>query len=437
MTFSPKEFINRKRPYTGLFLFPFVLLSILQGMAFHPRITAIEIKGNEKTLDYIIEREIQHRIGVPLDSTMAKADRNRLENLGIFSDVEWFAIPLEDGTAILSFRIMESIQRTPPGVLPTYEEDTGWSLVGGWIIKNFRGRNQTLQLGGSIGGKDTYGLNFVDPWIFGNHISFALNLGRSIYNHNFLERIISINSFKLGLGKWFGNNIKTSTGLKYERKTFSNDYNSSSFLYFVPDFSITYDTRDIYWNPSRGVRFSQYVYHMEGIQPQNYSLTFWRQSYSGFIKLNSKDEKLIFAVNTSINRKWGDKDEFWLNYFGDSFTIRGWLLPTKNLYSSLKESWRFGHESIHATVELRKDIIPKYVTSYGTEFGLGVVAFYDIGKIANDWQKLMEISPMSGAGFGIRIPFPMIDVLRFDYGWGYRNGEWNSGAFHWGIQQKF
>ena len=106
MTFSPKEFINRKRTYTGLFLFPFVLLSILsilQGMAFHPRITAIEIKGNEKTLDYIIKREIQHRIGVPLDSTMAKADRNRLENLGIFSDVEWFAIPLEDGTAILSF----------------------------------------------------------------------------------------------------------------------------------------------------------------------------------------------------------------------------------------------------------------------------------------------------------------------------------------------
>ena len=40
-------------------------------------------------------------------------------------------------------------------------------------------------------------------------------------------------------------------------------------------------------------------------------------------------------------------------------------------------------------------------------------------------------------GAGIRIPFPMVGVIRLDYGWGYRDGVWNSGALNWGIGQKF
>jgi len=427
----------KKRPFTGLFLLPLISGSILMGSAYNPKITAIEFKGNEKTLDYIIEREIQHPIHVTLDSSIAEADRNRLENLGIFSDVIWSAIPLEDGTAILSFRILESIQRTPPGAFPSYEEDTGWSLMGGWIIQNFRGRNQILQLGGSIGGKDTYGVYFLDPWMFGNHISLSLNMGRALFNHNFLNREVDVHSFRIGLGKWFGEHIKTSIGFEFEQKSFSNEALSESYHYLAPDLSIKYDTRDIFWNPSKGVLISQFIYHMEGIDPKDYFLTVWRQSYSAFFKLNSTNKKLVLAINAAAKRKWGDKDQVWLNYFGDSYTVRGWQLPNRDLYTSGEESFRFGHESVHASIELRKDIIPKYATKYGTEFGLGFVAFYDIGKTTYDWKKLMDMAPMSGAGFGIRIPMPMIDVLRLDYGWGYRNGEWNSGAFHWGVQQKF
>ena len=44
---------------------------------------------------------------------------------------------------------------------------------------------------------------------------------------------------------------------------------------------------------------------------------------------------------------------------------------------------------------------------------------------------------MQGYGFGLRIPFPMVSVIRVDYGWGYRNGVWNSGAIHFGVGQKF
>ena len=179
---------------------------------------------------------------------------------------------------------------------------------------------------------------------------------------------------------------------------------------------------------------------MNGIETpetSDYTFLIWRQSYSLFFKLNQSEKKIVLALNGTVKRKWGKKEEVWLNYFGDSYTVRGWALPNQELYNSEDESFRFGHESAYASVELRKDIIPKYATKYGTEFGLSLVAFYDVGMIAKNWDDLQNMKPMAGTGFGIRIPIPMVDAIRIDLGWGYRGGEWNSPTLHWGIQQKF
>ena len=73
-----------------------------------PIVSGIEFKGHLITKDYIIEREIQHPIDVPLDSLVALRDRDRLYNLGIFSDVTWRAIPLEDLTVIFEFKVIET-----------------------------------------------------------------------------------------------------------------------------------------------------------------------------------------------------------------------------------------------------------------------------------------------------------------------------------------
>ena len=142
-------------------------------------------------------------------------------------------------------------------------------------------------------------------------------------------------------------------------------------------------------------------------------------------------------MNGSANRKFGNKEELWLNYFGGSSTVRGWALPDTSLYYSGNESFRFGHESIHASTELRYEAIPKYATSLGTELGLVFVLFSDVGMMASTWNTLRNQLPVYGAGFGVRIPFPLVNVVRIDYGWGYRNGFWNSGSIHWGFEQKF
>ena len=79
-----------KRSFIGLFLFSDVILS-------NPKlnILSIDIEGNSKTLDYIIEREINNNVSMPFDSILAEDDRANIENLGIFSEVTWKIIPLD------------------------------------------------------------------------------------------------------------------------------------------------------------------------------------------------------------------------------------------------------------------------------------------------------------------------------------------------------
>ena len=42
---------------------------------------------------------------------MNEDSKNRIENLGIFSEVSWELIPLDDGTLILKYIVKESIQK--------------------------------------------------------------------------------------------------------------------------------------------------------------------------------------------------------------------------------------------------------------------------------------------------------------------------------------
>ena len=74
-----------------------LLLPIL-GLSQNLIVSEIIHKGNTLTKNYVIQREIQHQIQMPLDSSIATEDQNRLINLGIFADVKWRAIPLENMT---------------------------------------------------------------------------------------------------------------------------------------------------------------------------------------------------------------------------------------------------------------------------------------------------------------------------------------------------
>ena len=67
-------------------------------------------------------------------------------------------------------------------------------------------------------------------------------------------------------------------------------------------------------------------------------------------------------MNTTLIRKWGYRDNIWLNYFGNSFNIRGWHLPDSNTDYLGSEKYRFGHEYYLFSFELRKTVTSKFLT---------------------------------------------------------------------------
>ena len=71
----------------------------------------IIIEGNKKTKDFILLREIHHQLHEPVDTVKILNDKNRIENLGIFSGVDWELLPLDNGTLILKYIVKESIQK--------------------------------------------------------------------------------------------------------------------------------------------------------------------------------------------------------------------------------------------------------------------------------------------------------------------------------------
>ena len=426
--------ILKKRPH-GLFLFLFLLSFLSSQNLEHAIVSKILIEGNKKTKDYILLREIHHKLNEPVDTVKIINDKNRIENLGIFSGVSWSLLPLDDGTLILKYTVKESIQKTPPTIFPTYNESKGWSLNALWIFNNFRGQNQLLALSGSVGGENTYGVSFKDPWILNDHISFSVNIMRNLYKNRFLNSDIELNSMKIGIGKRFRDKIKTEISLASESKFFKLEKEMARYKYIHVHSNIIYDTRDIFWNPGKGLLLSSSFEYLTGYDYKIFHTLIWNQSLSYFKKLKNIQKNAVLALNGSFKKKIGYKDRFFQDYIGSSNTIRGWKLPDST--TSMSQPFRIGHEHLQTSIEYRYEIIPKYVTSVGIESGLGIVLYADAGFIIKNNYLNHLGSVLFGSGIGIRIPFPIVGVLRFDFGLGIIDSEIKSKSFHFGIGQKF
>ncbi len=401
-----------------------------------PVVSSVSFAGNKITEDYILLREIQHPSDIPLDSTLAREDRDRLLNLGIFADVYWRAIPLEDRTVMLEYEVVES-RRIIGGPMPVFEEKTGWSISAGLIWKNFRGRNETVMFGGSLGGRTTYGISYTNPWFTGDHVSLGMNLGKDIAAHPFLPYEIKISSFEFNMGRYFGYTKKLSLGFEIEEKVFERDSLSIPYRYFAPQGAFQYDTRDIYLEPTRGYYITQAFYSMLHWEGRRKPTIIWMQSLAGFQQLNQSARRLVLGLNLSTRFTLGQKEEFWIGYMGSTSTVRGWKLPGRELYSGGKQSYRFGYYDIVASVELRKTWIPRYATRFDFEFGLTTAWFVDMGLTAMDFSSLRDQIPLMGTGISIQMPYPYIGIIRLEYGWGFRQGKQKDTAIHFAVEQKF
>ena len=147
----------------------------------------IDIRGNDKTRDYVIRREFDLSEGDAFNQVMIQRAKRRLERLGFFEKVEIATAPgAEPDQVILIVDVVEkSTGEFSIGAgYTTGGEESGVSLEGSVTERNFLGRGQYLKLAlGGTAKSRTYTLSFTEPYFLGYRIAAGFDIFKNTNNY--------------------------------------------------------------------------------------------------------------------------------------------------------------------------------------------------------------------------------------------------------------
>ena len=397
----------------------FFIFLILVGPLKSDSIHSIKIIGNNHTKAKIILREIQHPIPGEIDSIIMETDRNRIYNLGIFSTVNISAIDsIYTITVVETFRII-------PFPMVDYDEGKGFSYGGGMTNLNFRGLNEKLTFGILFGEDQTWFLNFIDPWIRGNHVSLKLGLydyhtDGMVYAYNYREKggFVGTGFFKSANHKFdlkLGAESITldTTDVKKYGRWILNDF-FSNYQYFYAEFNYQFDTRDIYIDPTKGQHFVFNILPRFGLyKTKGYHQ--YKIKYTRYIKLYNTYGDPVFSSRSELFiQNHEEVPPFSFVYIGGEDYVRGYSpIPWQN-----PESISVNIEGVHVfyqSFQIQHTLFPKKDFG-GIEIGIDAVYFFDFGLAFKKINSFNFENGVTGLGFGFRFFTSGIGVIGIDFG---------------------
>ena len=453
------------------------------------RINRVSIKGNTKTNDHVIMREIRTKPGNLFKRSEIMRTQRELAQLQYF-DPESFDVKIDpdpsknkvDITYILAEKSSDQIQL-----------QGGWGagrVVGslGLTFNNFSTKNifnkkswdplpsgdgQRLSLTASSNGiyYQQYRMSFVEPWL-GNKKpnSLSISLYKSITSNGQTgenRQAVELTGFTIGLGqrlKYPDDYFTIYNGVNFQQYELIN---SQSFFSFSNGFSnnINYEVRlgrnsiDQLVFPRSGSNFSLSLkltppYSMfekkdyNSIRDQEkfkwieyYKWNFKSAWYSSFTEKLVLNTKLEMGLLGAYNNQLGIApfERFYVG--GDGLSGMGMVYDGRELISLR------GYQNNSVSSETGASIYNKYVTELRYAISLNPAStVYILGflEAGNAWDKFDDFNPFSvkrSAGIGVRIMLPMIGMMGVDYGWGFDDipaiPNANGGQFHFSMGQQF
>ena len=388
-----------------------------------------------KTKDYVIEREIEFKEGEIFNINKYTQTENNLKRLGYIKNVKYEARDIlgdSDGKDIVLLIDEDRTARLQGAI--SYGSELG--LMGMLSLEetNWKGKGQTTSFTYEKSDEDysSLSLSFSDPWIKDtDRISWGWSLYKNEYENDDSEAFANIDTygFRINVGKGITRNVRIGLGTKLEYVTTEPDdeyrnnpkyYDDKYYLWSLFP-SITYDTRNSYFNPTRG----EYArWQVEGGYASGENADYFtnttielRKYHQGFFKKNTFAYRAVFGIQSDSTK---ESQRYWI---GGSSTLRGYDGGTFR-----------GTRKFTGTIENR------------TEFNdvLGGVLFFDFGR-AWDYKGIdegyhrdekMPDGIAMAAGVGLRINTPM-GPLRFDFGWPIRDDEESGMQFYFNMGQSF
>ncbi len=425
----------------------------------------IKIKGNIKTRDLVVRREMRIHPGDRFDGGKLRRSKERLQNLGFFEEVSY---DTEDTAVPNKKNLIVDVKETKTG---TFNFGGGYSTVDQFVgfieieQKNFDWRNwpyftgagQDLRVRASIGSvSNGMELSFTEPWLFDYPVSFGFDLYRREHKrdtdvgYGYDE---TVTGGDLRLGTELSEYLRTDIAYRLDQIDISNidddssiggDLRSEEGKNFISSVtpSLTFDTRDNVFNPRKGNYLTGAMELAGG--PLGGDKNFWKFSgqASHYVPM-PHNAVLEFRGRIGLADPFGNSSTIpiYERFFaGGAYTIRGYKEREVGPVDPGSKDPIGGASMLVGNVEYTYPLF---------EF-LKVAAFYDIGNV---WEKIGDIGSnknaggvqnsggfKSAVGLGLRIKTP-IGPIMLDYGipMDKASGEDSKGSprFHFSASHSF
>ncbi len=407
---------------------------IAQGTLVH--INRINIKGNTRTRDKVIRREMQVKEGGLLDAGAVRKSSERLQRLEFFEEV---SVTPE---ATVQEGLMDVVVEVKEKATGTFSIGAGYSSVDNLMFmgevseNNFIGKGQRLSLQANVSSRSNrYNFSFTEPHLNDTKLLFGYDLYNWSRQYDDYTKDSTGAALRFGYPVWNKWNLGWGYGYDDTKMTDvvvtnvpqslldSMDIETTSFVRI----GLAKDTRNKQTDASRGWQTNYSIKQAGGPLGGDSAFTKYEATSGWYYPLMWDT---IFHVKGSIGYVVENEDKklpvYEKFYLGGLNTIRGFdggkvspleLNPDGTTYS------RVGGEKMwYSNVELIFPIVK--------EIGLKGLVFFDIGNVYTDAQTWDVADLRYSTGLGFRWLSPM-GPLRLEWGYnldpkeGEKQGVWD------------
>jgi len=404
------------------------------------RVRQVEIRGNIRTRDKVIRRELVVVPGDILDEQRVRRSERRLQNLGFFSSVRSRTEdPLIPDARDLIFEVEE--KRTGQFMMgvgfSSIDNLMGYMEISqgnfdllGWPY--LTGGGQKIKLAAQAGEQtQRYELSFVEPWFLDRELSlgFDLYLNRASYSDYDIER--RGGAVRLAWALPFAARADVQYGLERNRVVDVADTNlyvnidtGAPFLFARDEddikstlsFGVTRDTRDSPFFPRRGhrVRLSGHVaggplgfdtdlYGME-VAASHYTPLWFGHVFSARMQANVVESYGRTSVTPLSERLFA----------GGMRSIRGYRY--RGVGPKARREAAGPDDRDHRMLGGNSRALAGVEYTIPLVTGIRAAAFYDMGNVWEESYTFDFSELASGAGIGLRLDIPGFP-MQLDYAW--------------------
>jgi outer membrane protein insertion porin family len=390
-------------------------LKIDQGKLIH--INRINIKGNTRTRDKVVRREIELDENGIFNASLLKTSHQQLQRLEFFEDVNITPEPTVDDTLL---DINVEVKEKPTGKFSIgagYSSVDHVTFMGEISENNLFGRGQRLALQANISSNtNQFNIDFTEPHLFDSKLLIGFNVYRWKRDFDDYTKNSSGGGARVGYPIWHKWMYNLSYGYDNTSLENVNLLTASTEIIDSMDYHITsaiktglsLDTRDRQYAAHTGSMHSLTVKYAGGPLGGDNSFTKFEASTSWFIPVTKTTTfHPLLSLGQIYSNNEGHLPVFEKFYLGGINTIRGFDNGKISPIDPATGNRIGGDKMWYGNLEYSFPIIK--------EQGVLGVFFYDIGNVYGNDESWRFSDVKQSAGAGIRWLSPM-GPLRLEWG---------------------